>query len=437
MALGSITAPDNVSWNLHGMNNVAVDSNEIILTQTPGLSGWDYKREIIIDNTNGTTETNETFVFRFDNSNFDFSKTNSDGSDIRFTANDGQTLLNIYIGNWDTTNQQGYVVVKVPSVPVDYTTIYMYYGNASTNSVSSVSNTIPYGTDFEGGGNYTEINTDNGGIQSTTYYSPTHAYQATESSNEAGIQLPTIAIPNKFILEMRLYLTAAKFSYMEVMGVGTTTNVGPSFKNNSNDLQYAPNASSFTSTGFTFSLNQWYHFRMEVDTVNLTCKGYVDEQVVVDSTYVGSFIPGNSATIKVQTYNANCIWDDIAVYAESEIPFTINDEGPAAPYAESGTLTSPIIDIGASTINWTSEELNETRIDTDYSDPKEIEYRGSNTAPSPSADGTITDTNSNLHDYWLPATDWGTTTPSEWTTIEQYGAITFEYIQLRITMEGA
>jgi hypothetical protein len=64
-------------------------------------------------------------------------KARLDYGDIRFTDSDGSTLLNY----WQETD--GRFWVKVPSIPESSTkTIYVYYGNPSATSMSSVQNTF-------------------------------------------------------------------------------------------------------------------------------------------------------------------------------------------------------------------------------------------------------------------------------------------------------
>ena len=118
---------------------------------------WAYRREITIDNTSNSNDLTDYQVkITLDNTNFDFSHANSDGSDIRFTDDDGSTLLYHWIEKWDSTNQEAIIWVKVPSIPASSNkTIYMYYGNASASDASDGDNTFEFFDDFEG----TELDT--------------------------------------------------------------------------------------------------------------------------------------------------------------------------------------------------------------------------------------------------------------------------------------
>ena len=85
------------------------------------------------------------------NSTFNFTQAQSDGSDVRFTASDGTTVLPMWIENWNATTGTASAWVQVPSIPAAGTTIYMYYGNAAATTVSSGSSTFLFFDDFEAG----------------------------------------------------------------------------------------------------------------------------------------------------------------------------------------------------------------------------------------------------------------------------------------------
>jgi len=115
-----------------------------------GLSGWQYCANINIDNTgNSNALSNYQQKVVLSISNFDFSKANSDGSDIRFLDNDDSTPLSYWIEGWDSSGQTATIWVKVPSIPASSNyTIYMYFGNASATSESNGDNTFAFFDDF-------------------------------------------------------------------------------------------------------------------------------------------------------------------------------------------------------------------------------------------------------------------------------------------------
>jgi len=114
------------------------------------LLGWQYRRAITIDNTGGSsTLTDFQVKVILTTANFDYSKANSDGSDIRFTDEDGKAKLSYWIKKWDPSGTSE-IWVKVPNIPASSTkTIYMYYGNSPAASESNGPATFEFYDDME------------------------------------------------------------------------------------------------------------------------------------------------------------------------------------------------------------------------------------------------------------------------------------------------
>ena len=111
---------------------------------------WRYYRKITVTNSGSTALTDYQIKVSLDNTNFDFSKANVDGSDIRFTDSDGTTLLSYWIEAYDSSGQTATIWVKVPSIPTSSTkTIYLYYGNAGATSASNGDDTFIFFDDFD------------------------------------------------------------------------------------------------------------------------------------------------------------------------------------------------------------------------------------------------------------------------------------------------
>jgi len=92
------------------------------------LYGWMFKRPIYIEERAGVDLVDYSIRVVLDSSFFDFSKVVPDGSDIRFTDENGN-LLPFYIVEWNY-GVSATIWVKVPFIDASTTTtIYMYYGN--------------------------------------------------------------------------------------------------------------------------------------------------------------------------------------------------------------------------------------------------------------------------------------------------------------------
>lgn len=75
-----------------------------------------------------------TALVRLHEGNFQFLTAREDGSDIRFVADDGKTVLSHHIEKFDGLLNEAYVWVKVPNVePGASQKIWLYYGNAQAS----------------------------------------------------------------------------------------------------------------------------------------------------------------------------------------------------------------------------------------------------------------------------------------------------------------
>lgn len=91
-------------------------------------SRWNYRRKIAL--TPATSFANYPVNVKLRTSNFDYSKANSDGSDIRF-LDENENSLKYWIARWNNTGVSD-IWVMVPNEGTS--AIYIYYGNLSATS---------------------------------------------------------------------------------------------------------------------------------------------------------------------------------------------------------------------------------------------------------------------------------------------------------------
>jgi len=108
---------------------------------------WQYRRAVTVDNPGGTILTDFQIQISLDNT-FDFSEANPNGSDLVITADDGTTLLPLWIESWDATGQLAHIWIKISSIPIAGTSIFMYYGNINALSISDGALTFDFFDDF-------------------------------------------------------------------------------------------------------------------------------------------------------------------------------------------------------------------------------------------------------------------------------------------------
>jgi hypothetical protein len=113
-------------------------------------SAWLYRSTVTVANPGGTTLSSYQ-VHVVLGSSFDFTKPQSSGADVRFTASDGATLLPFWIESWNPSTTSASLWVNVPSIPGSGITLYMYYGNGSAVSAASGNTTFNFFDDFSSG----------------------------------------------------------------------------------------------------------------------------------------------------------------------------------------------------------------------------------------------------------------------------------------------
>jgi hypothetical protein len=102
---------------------------------------WIYRSPVIISNS-GTSLAYYQVLVTLNNSNFDFSLAKVDGSDVRITHSDGTTELKYWIESWDYGKKLAYIWIRVPSLGVGDTAIYIYYNNPNATSTSDGTTTF-------------------------------------------------------------------------------------------------------------------------------------------------------------------------------------------------------------------------------------------------------------------------------------------------------
>jgi len=116
-------------------------------------SRWQQRIAVRVDNTAGKSPLSHDQVrVVLSSTNFDFTKAQGDGRDLRFTDADGKTLLAYWIEQYHASAEEAVVWVRVPDVPASAgKTIHMHYGNAAADSTSDGASTFEFFDDCESG----------------------------------------------------------------------------------------------------------------------------------------------------------------------------------------------------------------------------------------------------------------------------------------------
>ncbi len=133
--------------------SVTVKLNDTLVVTMPK---WQHSKQLFLNTSATGAQVNGTVfnfpvLVRLSESNFDFSQTNPDGSDIRFTRNDN-TLLFYEIESWDIVTRLAAIWVKVDTVYGNNNTqcIQMAWGNPDAINVSNSASVFDTANGFQG-----------------------------------------------------------------------------------------------------------------------------------------------------------------------------------------------------------------------------------------------------------------------------------------------
>jgi hypothetical protein len=139
---------------------VPMDACQVVKT-TPSatgfLEGWTYRKSHIIQGVNGSGPDYQVrFVVHFEAGNdsgenvFCFRQCKPDFNDIRFTRDDGKSLLSFWMESYTWADVAVFWVKIEDSLDADVT-IFMYYGNSNAESASNGLGTFIFFDSFEAG----------------------------------------------------------------------------------------------------------------------------------------------------------------------------------------------------------------------------------------------------------------------------------------------
>ena len=129
---------------------------------------WSYRRPILVTEQSGSDLSDYAVRIVLNSSNFDsWDKVNPDGSDIRFTDDQGNPL-SYWIEKFDSVNQEAIIWVKIPVLQANQQiTIYMYYGNPNAVSEEDPESVFSFFDDFNDLGKWRVVRVGGSGYAKT------------------------------------------------------------------------------------------------------------------------------------------------------------------------------------------------------------------------------------------------------------------------------
>jgi hypothetical protein len=264
-------------------------------------SNWDYRKRVRFVNENATAATSSTalkMTVTYD------SDMQSDFDDLRFTDDDGTTLLSHWVEKF-TPSTNAVVWVEVPSVAaLDTTTVFMYYGNASSTSVSSATSTFTVIDDFEDN-SISEYSGDTSLFQVDTapVYGGTYALEPSNTlgrTNTDGLYRTDQTVSRGQVLRWMQYInvTAPEDDACTFFGVQTPGSTNQNYavclqRFGVDRMLIAENVTDNDSSGTVLSSTTvtystgWYEVEVDWQTNNtITASLYTEAGVPVASTTV-------------------------------------------------------------------------------------------------------------------------------------------------------
>jgi len=117
------SSASNVDSSTSGQLSLAANSGY----QTRWGEGFKYRKQLTFNNSSQAENlANFPVLVKLTSSNFDFSKAQTAGQDIRFVDADDSTALPYEIEKWDAAGQEADIWVKVPQIDASSSTDFMY-----------------------------------------------------------------------------------------------------------------------------------------------------------------------------------------------------------------------------------------------------------------------------------------------------------------------
>lgn len=317
--------------------------------------GWSYRKPVEITNQGGTVLTDFQVKISLDPS-FAFDKINPGGSDIRFTASDGTTVLPYWIELWNDATSQATVWVRVPNIPVAGTTIYIYYGNGTAGSVANGVATFLFFDDFTSGIidplKWSVVGTP---VRSVISYGGSNVLSITGRTSHVDLLTTVDQSFGDFVFETKVLMTqdvsancqpSVGFRHTSLTNRYITQLRGGPTSNDIFIRKYigglTPNYINATAP-YNYNANQFYKYKIAANGNSVSM--YLDDVAVLSPVNAG----GNVLTGGFSLYNyyptAAAYFDDVRVrrYAGTEPTASFGNEEAGSTWSGclNGTWEAP------------------------------------------------------------------------------------------------
>jgi hypothetical protein len=214
--------------------------NKVMSTGESWLTGWTYRKSHVINCAADAGTYYQVKVIVINGSEADSggtvqidNKMRSDFGDVRFTDDDGNTLLDYYMETLNTGSNATLWVEVADSLSTVNQTVYIYYGNAGVTTTSSGANTFPtlfedfnsYNlADLQGQGGWLHTGGTSGSndVTNADAKEGTQSVQNNDAPDENVAKNFTSAVANlRIVLHMKASVVTTGFPQFTVRNGGT------------------------------------------------------------------------------------------------------------------------------------------------------------------------------------------------------------------------
>ena len=313
---------------------------------------FDYRRQINLSMSSGTTAKDYQFNIRINSSNvgsnFNWART---CNDVRFT-NTTNKLLSYWIESCSSSNQNASIWVKIPvNLSTTVYPIYMYYGSSSSTNISNGGATFDFFDNFQSGLSKWTMHKNAAGITNTGGY--VEMGGGTTTSPYGHSVLGSDATYTEFldgIIEGDIYFTTNSIAEIGVRG-NFASNTGYKSRIDARTSQGLSHLKppyfdgtwdflgSCTTSVTSPSLGVWVPFKLTAVGTSLTIESEGETKTCTDSEFT------TAGEISLQNhYGPYTRYDNIRVrkYATGTQQRVINIEETIPFYASGSTVTAEV-----------------------------------------------------------------------------------------------
>jgi len=263
------------------------------------LSGWRYRRKITISGSSGAGTNYQVLLkvgessgatgcyFHLDGKSANFPSGKNQGGDLRFTADDGITLLSFWVEDVAGTspNRIAYIWVKVLASLDSAESIYCYFGNPNASNGSDGANTFLFFDDFEG----TVIDPNKWTILAGGWGVSDGVLSVTTLDPNEGAQIVSVSSFSDCALRAKGKITSSS-TYLDTM-VRNQGNVSNLYLHQVREITEAPEGlwkrvagtwTQLASVTLGIGLDTWHIFEFRAFGSSLA--GYVDDSLHASAT---------------------------------------------------------------------------------------------------------------------------------------------------------